>query len=611
MSPTITPPTWRRGKKVAGAAWAMIALSVVCQVVALRATWYSVDDFRFVALATEGPPGWSYLTQPVYGQLMPGGLFLTWILTWAAGYNWVLTWSVVLLMQVGAYVYVLRTLRLLFGDRPAILVPLAFYLFSPLTVPAVAWYSAAMLSVTLQLAVAGALYAHVRHLREGTLKSGLRTVAWTAFGLLFFIKAAVIPLLLVVVTLFAAPLVVPGVRGLRDALRLLLRQRILLVLHGLLLAGYGACYLVTGATASSYVPVGVERGIGLLPYIGRVIGETFLTGAVGGPAGWQPGAGHFANAAPPALLLGFAWLVWALAVVASLIFRRGAWRAWLVLLTWLLVADALFTWLGRATAWSGWELRYVADAAPVLAVCLALAFLPVRDLPGNGNRTYLIKPPSGPAVKATAGVLAGAMAALSILSASSFGKLIDTTEQRAYIGNAARALAAAPAGTAIYPTDVPMEMPIPATGLTDLTSRVLAPVAPRWAVDSMRAPEPATEPRVFDDKGDLVKMTIKGGGLLGPPAGLPCFPTIGGVVDLPLSTDGGPLTVAGLGYAAFVDTTASATVDGRRLTLPLKRGDGVVYFPVRSAVRSLSLTVSGGTCVKAIAVGEPAPVEPS
>jgi hypothetical protein len=588
----------------------MIALSVVCQVVALRTTWYSVDDFRFVALATEGTPGWSYLTQPVYGQVMPGGLFLTWVLTWAAGYNWVLTWSVVLLLQVGAYVYVLRTLRLLFGDRPAILVPLAFYLFSPLTVPAVAWYSAAMLSVTLQLAVAAALYAHVRHLREGTLGSGLRAAAWTAFGLLFFVKAAVIPLLLVVVTLFAAPLLVPGVRGVRDALRLLLRQRLLLVLHGLLLAGYGALYLVTGATASSYVPVGVDRGIGLLPYAGRLIGATFFTGAIGGPAGWRPGAGHFADASPPVALVVVAGIVWMLAFATSMIFRRGAWRAWLVLLTWLLVADTLFTWLGRATAWSGWEVRYVSDAAPVAAVCFALAFLPVRDLAENGHRTYLIRPPSGSAVKAAAGVLAGAIAALSILSVNSFGKLIDTTEQRAYIANATRALAAAPAGTPIYPSDVPMEMPIPATGLTDLTSRVLAPVAPEWAVESMRAPEPATEPRVFDDKGNLVKMTIKGG-LLGPPAGLPCFPAIGDVIDLPLSTDGGPLTVAGLGYAALGDTTATATVDGRRLTLPLKRGDGVVYFPVRSAVRSLPLTVTGGTCVKAIAVGDPTPVEPS
>ncbi|WP_203885102.1 hypothetical protein [Planotetraspora kaengkrachanensis] len=606
MSPRIAPPTWRHGNRIAAVAWAMIALSVLCQVIALRATWYSVDDFRFVALATEGAPGWSYLTQPVYGQLMPGGLLLTWVLTWAAGYNWVLTWSVMLLLQVGAYVFVLRTLRLLFGDRPAILAPLALYLFTPLTVPSAAWYSAAMLSIPLQLAVAGALYAHVRQLREGTLRPGLCALAWTAFGLLFFVKAAVIPLLLVVVTVVAAPILVPGVRGVRDALRLLLRRRVLLVLHGLLLAGYGTLYLVTGATASSYVPVGVERGIGLLPYAGRLIGATFFTGAIGGPAAWQPGAGHFANASPPAALVVVAGIVWAFAFVASMIFRRGAWRAWLVLLTWLLVADTLFTWLGRATAWSGWEMRYVADAAPVAAVCLALAFLPVRDLAENGHRTYLIRPPSGPAVKAAAGALGGVMAALSLLSTSSFGGLIDTTEQRAYIGNAARSLAAAPAGTVIFPSDVPLEMPIPATGLTDLTSRVLAPVAPVWAVESMRAPRPSMDPRVFDDKGHLVKMTIKGG-LLGPPAGLPCFPATGDVVDLPLSTDGGPLTVAGIGYAALGDTAATATVDGRPLTLPMKRGDGVVYFPVRSAVRSLPLSVNGGICVKAVAVGDPAP----
>ena len=43
-----------------------------------------------------------------------------------------------------------------------------------------------------------------------------------------------------------------------------------------------------------------------------------------------------------------AWLAWAAAVVVSLAVNREAWRGWLLLVTWLLAADAFPTWIGRA-----------------------------------------------------------------------------------------------------------------------------------------------------------------------------------------------------------------------------------------------------------------------
>jgi hypothetical protein len=46
----------------------------------------------------------------------------------------------------------LRLLRALFGERPAILIPLAVFLFCPLTMPALGEWSSGLESVPLQLA---------------------------------------------------------------------------------------------------------------------------------------------------------------------------------------------------------------------------------------------------------------------------------------------------------------------------------------------------------------------------------------------------------------------------------------------------------------------------
>ena len=108
--------------------------------------------------------------------------------------------SVVFVLMACASVAALRVLRTLFGERRVILVPLVVYLLTPLTVPGLGWWSAAMESVPLQLAIFMALNAHMWYVRTGRARHLAVAVAWVGFGLLFFEKALVLPVLLFAVT---------------------------------------------------------------------------------------------------------------------------------------------------------------------------------------------------------------------------------------------------------------------------------------------------------------------------------------------------------------------------------------------------------------------------
>jgi len=62
-------------------------------------------------------------------------------------------------------------------------------------------------------------------------------------------------------------------------------------------------------------------------------------------------------------------------IIASLWYRRRAWPAWIILLGWLVVVDIVPVVLGRLAVFGiplATQTAYVADAAPVLAICLAI-----------------------------------------------------------------------------------------------------------------------------------------------------------------------------------------------------------------------------------------------
>jgi hypothetical protein len=134
------------------------------------------------------------------GHMAPLGFAISWVLAHIALYNWPLTCIVILALVAAACFALLRVLRTLFGARPAILIPLAVYLFCPLALAAVDWWSVAVQTLPLELSIFLAVDAHVRYVRTGRMRMAVAAAGWLLLGLATVQKGAVTPLLLFALT---------------------------------------------------------------------------------------------------------------------------------------------------------------------------------------------------------------------------------------------------------------------------------------------------------------------------------------------------------------------------------------------------------------------------
>ncbi|HET9139851.1 hypothetical protein [Actinophytocola sp.] len=363
---------------VALAAALIAAVPLVVHAIAALNGYFWQDDFVITFRAAQANPvDPGYLFQPYNGEhLAPGMFLLAWVVTTLAPLSYPVAVLPVLVMQAVMAWLFWRLLVDCFGKRRALLVPFAAFTFSPLILLPVLWWAYALQLIPLLLAMIGALDAQVRYLRHGRRRHAVYTVLWTVFGLAFYIKAAVIPVLLLAVTL----LLMPG--GWWTALRTALRRYAPLWLaHAALLAGFIAFYL--SATTTDVEAGGDRSGFGEL--VRRMFLDTFLPGMFGGPLGSSTSG--VAWAAPPIAMRIATIVLAAVIVVAGLVRGRGrAALAWLVLAGYLAfdVILLVVVRLPLVGAVAGTDPRYVADAVPVALLCASFAFLapvPLTDEP--------------------------------------------------------------------------------------------------------------------------------------------------------------------------------------------------------------------------------------
>lgn len=329
------------------------------------------DDFVVThQAAAAGPFDLGYLFQDYHGHLQPGGFFLAAVLTWWAPLNFPLLMAPLLLMRAVATVLFWCLLVRCFGRRWAILVPFTVFTASTLLLVPTLWWSYGIQLVPVVLATAGALHAHVRYLQDGG-RWWLGAFAWTVFGLAFYEKAAVIPVLLAGVTVLLG-------RSWREHVRYWAAQAVLLA----------AFVIVFFVATSSQVGQGEQpMSAGTVADLtGRMLGDTLLPGLAGGP--WSgPGAG--ATWAPSPFVVVVALLAATVAVVVAgvRIGGRRAWGAWALLAAVFAVDVALLalTRLREVGPGAGDDPRYVADLALVAALCGAFAFLS-PGAPSGGRR---------------------------------------------------------------------------------------------------------------------------------------------------------------------------------------------------------------------------------
>ncbi|NUR82695.1 MAG: hypothetical protein HOY71_01255 [Nonomuraea sp.] len=573
----------------------LIAAAMAWKASIVQHAYFKEDDIEFVARAMESDLSFDYLTRVHVGQFMPGGFLLAWITTRLHPFDWGLAAGSTLALHALSALAVYRMLRVIFGNRAWTLLPLVVYLVAPSTVPVLVWWAAALNTVLLQLALPMAITAHWLYLRDGRLRHAVAAAAWVLFGLLAFVKGYALPLLL-----FALTAVYAG--GIRASLRRYLPAWLLYL--GTLLA-FGVLYLAraAGAPPSGALP-GFEQAMG---FLWELLGRTFATQAVGGPWQWFAGNDWGVTSPPlPAVVLSLTLL--ALLVTVTCYYRRNAGWAWAILLGYVVVADALPVLWGRVHllgSFAGTDTRYIADAAGVTALVVALALMP----PEPEAEPYRRALPSRERLTGLLGAVFGAFVAASVISVTTFGTYLGADRRHRYLETARAELARTPANAVIYDRLVPGDV-LPGTYQDySRTSRVLGAMASPALRARMYAPPPALSGLVFDDEGRLRPVDVQGIPLV-PRTANRCWPVVAGTAQVPLDNhatypEGTLIRVA---YAAQADTRVTFWMGDRATDVALKGGFGEVFLrAVPGADRIVAADLPRGLCIGDVTPGRAVP----
>ncbi len=460
LSPDRT--TSRFGSPVAVAAFVVAVVPFVVHTWATLNGYFGQDDFIFIHRSAHSAPyDLGFLFQDYGGHLQPGTFLLSWVVTAIAPLNH--TVAVVPLLAARAVTLWLcwRVLTRLFGTRWALLPFFAIFAACPLILFPTLWWAYALALFPLLLAMFGALHAHLRYLDTNRPWHAVVAGLWTVVGLAFYEKAALIPALLLGVTVLLAPRgeVAPIVWALRT-------HRWVWAANAALLACYVAVFVQTTTSQVSENPVTTGT---LVEFTGRSIVDTLLPGLFGGPFTGSGGGASWATPHPAVRML--AVLAAAAVIAASVVrSRRRAVLPWLLLAGYLAVDLALVasTRLGLVGAAVATDPRYLGDVVPVAVLCAAFALLG-GDAP---------KKPDNPLVQTA---LAAAVVAASTASFLHVAPALQFREARDYVATTRAALADRP-GLVLFDAPVPGDIMIDWFVGDAFTSRVvgLIPEHPRF-----------------------------------------------------------------------------------------------------------------------------------
>ncbi|SEL25907.1 hypothetical protein SAMN05444583_107117 [Rhodococcus maanshanensis] len=553
------------GTRVLQIAFALIGLQLVVRGLVLSRGYFYWDD-----LILTGRSGSMSLLSPQFlfydhdGHFMPAAFLVAGIATRLAPYNWLVPALILLVLQALASLALLRLLLLILGRRPAVLVPLVFYLFSPLTLPAFAWWAAGLNALPLQIGLAWVAGDAIRLCRTGSARYAISGFLVFAASLQFFEKAVLVPM-----AAFVAVALVYRVDGRARPIRAAATRGALLWAPTLLLAVvWSLIYRLTVTIdlarydrASATEMLWHATSKGLLPTL------------FGGPWTWDRWPPSPPWADPPVVLIGASGVLAAAVVVATIVWKRRVAWVWIAVGAYVFasIAAMVVTRSGADTTFElGQTLRYLTDSAVIIAIALAVILrAPARTARAGSGR--------GPA---PAVALLSAFVAGSLVSTATFADSWRDDTTRDYLANARSALAAH--------RDVPLlEQPtsiwvlLPVAHPHNLVSHVLGPLPDR---PEFAAATP--ELRMLDDDGRLVDAEVTWVRTIDPGPEPGCGHRIGtDISELPLD---GPL--AGWEWTVRLNYLASA--DGE-ITASLQQGDPVTV-PVRRGPNSVFVRLTGG-----------------
>ncbi len=595
---------WVRRNPVILGAITLIVAQLGWKAYLLSQFYFRQDDFLLLDKALSHRLSLSYLFTFSGGHLRPGGLAVFWLVTRLAPYDWLLASMLTIAALAAAAVVMLRLLVILFGVRPAILIPLIVFLFTPLTLPGLSFWTTVTDWLPLQLTLLAAIYSHVRYVRSGRFGHVVAATGWLGAGLLFDVQGALVPLLLVALT---SAFLVPG-RWPAAVWRTLRSFWRAWTIYGVLTAAYLVLFLIKLQTSTEQ-PVSPGHISSVLSLAATMLRVGFVPSAIGGTWRWFVPGGDYGFAAETPGLTQITWVLAVLIVGASLWYRRHALRAWLILAGWLLLADFGPVAISRLTelpaSLLGADTHYLADSAPVLAVCVGLAFWPVI----GEHDPYRARPPRSVPVAVTAFVLTGAFLLGSIWSGVSYLTDTSSARTRSYIDTAQSALASAKPGTVILSASTPWYVMYAGfLGSATQTSHVLGPLAPEHAgIRFVTVPNgPVTALMMFDSQGRLRPALAAGASSIRPARSHTCWPVRSAATRIPLSAHvfrdawiirlsySGPATTLRLEFGRAA----------RDVVLPAGRGG--ISIPVSaegSAVLVRSLSGEPAACISGLTIG--------
>ncbi|MEU6712886.1 DUF2628 domain-containing protein [Nonomuraea sp. NPDC046802] len=583
------------GDAVLAAGLVMIVVQLVWKFDLVSRTYFRQDDFMFIARGLANQLSWDYLMRIDFGHLMPGAFALHWAMGRLGVHNDALAHAITIGLQAAASLALLRLLKLAFGARPAILVPLGFSLLTPMTIPGLSWWAVVAETLPFQIALPMALASHVLYARTGRFRHAVAAAGWTVFGMVFFVKAPFVPVLAFVLTL--------GWLGGRRLWRAWLLYLGVLVPYAVVF--FRQLFTSVQLTNETFHPA--------LPSaeVAAKSAWTLLTGSLvptslGGPWRWQPIGEDYALAATPPALIWVSLAVAVAAVTVSVIWRRRAWLAWLTLLGYFLLADVVPIMLGRVELLgpdlSGFELRYISSTAVVVALVIGLAFIPVADeqqpwrRPAHRLRWVWVP-------------LAAVFAAGSVWSVAAYADRPLGVNVKSYVETATQALARVPAGSIVLDTHVPDKVAFPAFFYDYARhSKVLGPAAPHPIAWTTRLSGPVANPLIFDGQGRLRPVGVDGVTI---PAKSACTPVGRTEVRfrLPAPIAAGEHTVQ-ISYLNGAPTTLSVRLGLAQIAVPAGKDLGTTFAPITGGGTELAVRAIGpGSCVGEIRIGAPVPAD--
>ncbi|HSR22308.1 MAG TPA: hypothetical protein VLW53_02075, partial [Candidatus Eisenbacteria bacterium] len=371
---SVEPPRQRsRTAYLSGAETGALALVLAAGVLRGWATlsgYFYWDDYLLAGRAARVGVSADLLLFDHDGHFMPGAMLVTWLVTKIAPMSYLLPALLMILAQLAAGAAFYFLLREIFGRRALTLVPLALFLFTPMTLPSSIWWSAAVNLLPMQIAGSLLGLAVVRNARTPSRRLVAGATAAYVLGLLFFEKSV---LLLIVAGGLAVLMADPTRPGaVRRAWR---RQRALAVSLTLVTAGYLAVYKTYLSSTHLHVPADPSV---LTETYHRGLSDTVGPALLGGPLTWTPTGWGSAISTPPS------WFVWtSLLALAALVGLTGYLRpraapAWLLAAGYVAVDLTLFAvtrLVGPAGAVVIQSTRYTADAALVISLALGFALM--------------------------------------------------------------------------------------------------------------------------------------------------------------------------------------------------------------------------------------------